>query len=165
MIKTKKDYLKIKSNCDREIFILYRLFEEYQPEFSELQIYKEIKKHVSAEEKNSNYGGARTIPMSFGVGIFVYLATNKILNAKDDNTLIYLLSEFTNGIKQMKFNEILDNWFQIFQVYAFSFIAIVITFVAIIFTLIWRDIFDRKKIYKLNIMHQIIDQKIKELEK
>ncbi len=160
--RTIKTYKKTRDRVDREIFIMYREIHEVNPNLSEIEKYKEIKMHVSAEEKDLNYAGARTIRMTFATAVLTFLTTTLIFDSRNQESILFKSNQFISEIK-----EALN--FPSWLITSFILLALVLlpAGFAVGFFLEMITISDskvRKEIYKFNIMNQVIDEKIKDLE-
>lgn len=162
--KAKKQYKylnKTIQEVEREILILFRIIKEEKPHLSEKEIYTTIKQHIIAEEKALNYDGARTVHMSFGMGILSFMLTAIILNPNDEQGLLLMLSNFLEDIREILVFPFWLLYFLLLIIVLAIFIGSFILLGLRIITLLDKII--RKKLYKHKLMYQLIEAKISNL--
>lgn len=131
---------------------------------SEIEVYKQIKEHIVSVEKKLNYTGARLLPLTFLVGIITPIFVSVFF--KDDNEKA-LLIQFKNSVED--FTTQINDIFMIILYGLLLLLTIIIMFVITVMWIIFLfQSFDnrfRNSIYKISMINEILDGKIKDLEK
>lgn len=131
---------------------------------SEIEVYKQIKEHIVSVEKKLNYTGARLLPLTFLVGIITPIFVSVFF--KDDNEKA-LLIQFKNSVED--FTTQINDIFMIILYGLLLLLTIIIMFVITVMWVIFLfQSFDnrfRNSIYKISMINEILDGKIKDLEK
>lgn len=132
-MKELKYFQKTKREAEKEVFILYRLIKKEKPDFTEEQVYKEIRKHLDAKGKRESYAGARFLPFSLVIGVLVSTFTVFFVEAQNDLIIERVVQS----------------------------IIIFVVFMVGISPIVTYDTIARKEIYKISIMTEIINEKLR----
>lgn len=131
---------------------------------SEIEVYKQIKEHIVSVEKKLNYTGARLLPLTFLVGIITPIFVSVFF--KDDNEKA-LLIQLKNSVED--FTTQTNDIFMIILYGLLLLLTIIIMFViSVMWVIFLFQSFDnrfRNSIYKISMINEILDGKIKDLEK